>query len=94
MSTPGPPQPGGQSSGFFDAEVVAVAAQQHDPGLPAETADLLAGQAWGLLREMGEPDAPALARALLAANPGVGATPCNVVAAAAVAFCQAHDLLP
>ncbi len=73
---------------------MAAAAQQQDPGLPAETAALLAGQAWTRLREIGELDAPALARALLAAHPDVGATPCNAVATAAVAYCETHGLAP
>jgi len=76
----------------YDAEQVAAAARLQDPGLPAETAALLADRAWPLLREVGELDAPALARALMTAE-AVGATPANVVATAAVAFCQTHDLL-
>jgi hypothetical protein len=78
----------------FDAAEVAGAARQQDPGLPPETASLLAGQAWAELTRLGELDAPALARALMAGNPGVGATPCNVVAAASVSFCELHDLHP
>jgi hypothetical protein len=84
----------GPPSGSFDADWVAAAARQHDPGLPAETATLLAGQAWALLREIGELDAPALARALMAANPGVGATPANVVATASVSFCRSYGVDP
>ncbi len=80
----------GPPAGSFDADWVANAARSQDPGLPPETASLLAGQAWPLLREAGELDAPALARALLADNPDVGASPCAVVAAAAVAFCEAY----
>ena len=84
----------GPPDGSFDADWVAAAARQSDPGLPAETASLLAGQAWAHLREIGELDAPALARALLAANPDVGATPCNAVATAAVAFCESYGVTP
>lgn len=91
--TEGEPVPAAPA-GFFDADAVAAAARQQDPGLPPATAEALAGQAWERLRAIGELDAPALARALLAANPGVGATPCNVVAAASVTFCADHDLRP
>lgn len=99
VSTAEPPdEPGVPASqpvaGSFDPDWVASAARQQDPGLPPETADLLAGQAWARLHEIGELDAPALARSLLAANPGVGATPCNAVATAAVAFCQTYGLTP
>lgn len=83
----GPPQ------GSYDADWVASAARQRDPGLPPETAALLADRAWPLLREQGALDAPALARALMASE-GVGATPANVVATAAVAFCQAYGVQP
>jgi hypothetical protein len=79
-------------NGSFDADWVAAAARQQDPGLPPETAALLANQAWALLRELGSLDAPALARALMAANAGVGATPCNVVATASVAFCESYGV--
>ena len=84
----------GAPAGSFDADWVASAAQQQDPGLPLETAQLLAGQAWAQLCEIGELDAPALARALLSANPEVGATPSNVVATATVSFCELHDVRP
>lgn len=78
----------------YDPDQVAAEARQHDPGLPAETASLLAARAWPLLRELGELDAPALARSLLADHPEVGATPANVVASAAVSFCQDAGLRP
>ena len=84
----------GPPDGSFDADWVAAAARQQDPGLPPETASLLAGQAWAQLRSLGELDAPALARALMAANPGVGATPCNVVATASVSFCETYGVDP
>lgn len=84
----------GPPAGTYDADWVASAARQRDPGLPAETASLLARAAWPALRELGELDAPALARALLAGNPDVGATPCNAVATAAVDFCTSYGVAP
>ena len=93
MSTIEPPLAQGEPASRYDAEQVAAAARQRDPGLPPETASLLAGRAGDHLRELGELDAPALARSLMAAE-GVGATPANVVATAAVAFCEANDLRP
>lgn len=77
----------------FDVERVALAAQSQDPGLPQETAQLLARRAWPLLQEVGELDAPALARRLMV-EADVGATPANVVATAAVAFCRDTGLQP
>lgn len=73
----------------IDAAAVAAAAQQRDPGLPPETAALLTGQVEALLPSTGT-DAPALARALLAANPDVGATPANVVATSTVEWLASH----
>ncbi len=84
----------GPPNGTFDPDWVASAAAQRDPGLPPETAALLAGQAWEALRAAGALDAPAVARALLARNPDVGATPCNVVATAAVEFCESYGVTP
>ena len=81
-------------AGSYDPGAVAAAARRQDPGLPPETASLLAPQAWDLLRRQGDLDAPALARALMAGNPGIGATPANVVAIAAVSFCKEHGLRP
>ena len=83
----------GPPSGTYDADQVASAACQQDPGLPPETAEMLARQAWPLLREIGELDAPALARALMREG-DVGATPANVVATAAVSFCETHGVTP
>jgi len=81
-----PPAGGAPSSpSGFDAAAVAAAARRRDPGLPAETAALLAGQAGELLGGE-ELDAPALARGLLAANSDVGASAANVVAAAAISL--------
>lgn len=65
-----------------DVERIAAAACQQDPGLPHETAVLLARAALPLLEQVG-PDAPEIARRLMAAHPGIGATPANVVALAA-----------
>jgi len=80
----GPPQ------GSYDADWVAASARTADPGLPEETARLLARQAWDHLRETGELDAPDLARRLLVDNRAQGATAANVVAVAAVEFCTAY----
>ena len=71
-----------------DPVAVAAAARQRDPGLPPETADLLAQQAVGLLQAGQELDAPALARELLATNRDVGATAANMVATAAVSIAR------
>ncbi len=76
----------------YDAQQVALAARAQDPGLPSETADMLARRAWPLLRQIGELDAPELARRLMA-EARVGATPANVVATAAVRHCEQHGLL-
>ena len=77
----------------YDAERVALAAQAQDPGLPPETASLLAGRAWPLLQDIGELDAPELARRLMA-DARVGATPANVVATSAVEHCRQAGLQP
>jgi hypothetical protein len=82
----GPPQ------GSYDADWVASAARQKDPGLPEETARELAVYAWEHLRAVGEPDAPEIARRLLADHRQAGATAANVVATAAVEFCQQYDV--
>lgn len=71
----------------YDAQQVAAAAQSQDPGLPPETAVLLARQAEGHLQEMAAADGPELARRLMR-SADVGATPANVVATAAVAHWQ------
>lgn len=78
----------------WDVPEIAATARRQDPGLPPETAELLAGQAEQVLAGLAELDAPALARALLAANAHVGATAANVVATAAVAFCRANGITP
>lgn len=82
-----------KSAGGYDPDRVAAAARQQDPGLPPETASLLAGRAWDHLRRLGELDAPALAR-LMMSEEHVGATPANVVATAAVEFCTTYGVQP
>lgn len=82
----GPPQ------GSYDADWVAAQARTADPGLPEETARELAVYAWEHLREVGELDAPEIARRLLADHQVAGATAATVVAKAAVDFCQANEV--
>ena len=84
----GPPQ------GSYDADWVASSARQSDPGLPAETAQLLAQDAWKHLREAGPSDPAEIARRLMADHRAAGATAANVVAVAAVQFCAAYDVDP
>lgn len=82
----GPPQ------GVYDPAWVAQAARAADPGLPEETAHELAVYAWEHLQEVGELDAPEIARRLLADHADAGATPAAVVAKAAVDFCETHGV--
>jgi hypothetical protein len=82
----GPPQ------GSYDADWVASAARQKDPGLPEETARELAVYAWDHLRAVGELDAPEIARRLFADHQKAGATAANVVATAAVDFCRSYGV--
>ena len=82
----GPPQ------GSYDADWVASAARQKDPGLPEETARELAVYAWEHLRAVGELDAPEIARRLLVDHMKAGATAANVVATAAVEFCKEYGV--
>ncbi len=84
----GPPQ------GSYDADRVAASARSKDPGLPEEMARELAVYAWDHLRAIGELDAPEVARRLMADGVANGATPANVVARAAVEFCQAYGVAP
>ena len=84
----GPPQ------GSYDADWVAAAARSKDPGLPEETARELAVYAWEHLRETGALDAPEVARRLMADHRTAGATAANVVALAAVEFCEAYGVDP
>ena len=86
MTSPAAPDPSAGDGAELTADdgvaVVAAAACRQDPGLPPETASMLARTALGLLDEVG-PDAPEIARRLLAAHEGVGASPANAVATAA-----------
>jgi len=82
----GPPQ------GTYDADWVAASARRQDPGLPTETALLLAQESVGHLRVMRELDAPELARRLMADHDTTGATAANMVATAAVEFCRAYGV--
>lgn len=88
----------GPPGGTYDADWVASAALQQDPGLPPETARMLAGQCWSLIRATpptaDRPDAAVLSRQLMADNPDVGATATNAVATAAVAFCETYGVTP
>lgn len=72
----------------YDVERVLMLARTADPGLPEQTGRELVVIAEEQLADMlatgDEPDAPELARRLLAALPQVGATPAAVVARAAV----------
>ncbi len=74
----------------YDVARVVADARAADPGLPAETARLLAQEAEAYLRD-GAADAPDLARRLLAAHPESGATAANMVARAA---CLAYGVEP
>lgn len=65
----------------YDPTAVAAAARAADPGLPVETADLMAAEAARHLQE-GASDAPDLARRLLADHPEAGASAATVVARA------------
>lgn len=78
--------------GAYDADWVAQSARQSDPGLPPETAVLLAADAWVHLQASPDADAPEVARALLADHPESGATAANVVARAALEFIGAYDV--
>jgi hypothetical protein len=82
----GPPQ------GSYDADWVANSARTADPGLPEHVARELAVYAWDHLRAVGGLDAPEVARRLMADNPSAGATAANVVAKAAVDFCEAYGV--
>jgi hypothetical protein len=82
----------GPAHGVYDADWVASAARERDPGLPTETARELAVYAWDHLRETGELDAPEIARRLLADHPDAGATAANVVALSAVTHCQEYEV--
>ena len=82
----------GPPLGTYDADWVAASARQQDPGLPTETALLLAQESLDHLRVMRELDAPELARRLMADHHTTGATAANMVATAAVEFCRAYGV--
>jgi hypothetical protein len=65
---------------------IVSTARQKDASLDHVVAESLAAEALRLLPELPEPDAPELARRLLAANPDCGPSAANVVAKAAVDF--------
>ena len=73
----------------LDPDEVAAAARRADPGLPPETARLLAAGALAHLRD-GATDAPDVARRLLADHPEAGASAAAVVARAAVETASAQ----
>lgn len=99
-SRPDVPAPGegdraaGAVAAGYDADRVAAAARQADPSLPEGTARELAVYAWDHLRQVGELDAPEVARRLFADHPDAGATSASQVARAAVDHCQAQGLAP
>lgn len=68
----------------YDVEWVASTARQHDSGLPQDVAVALATEAYGLLRDIGSADAPALARALLRSHPDRAVSDLNAIAKATV----------
>ncbi len=82
----------GPPLGTYDSDWVAASARQQDPGLPTETALLLAQESFGHLRAMRQLDAPELARRLMADHHTTGATAANMVATAAVEFCRAYGI--
>ncbi len=84
----------GPPPGSYDADWVAASARDADPGLPPETALLLARAAWARMRDAEVTDPAELARRLFADNPDVGASAANVVAVAAVQFCAVYDVDP
>ncbi len=75
-----------------DADWVAASARQQEPGLPTETALLLAQESLDHLRVMRELDAPELARRLMADHDTTGATAANMVATAAIRYCRAYGV--
>lgn len=77
----------------WDDDLVVALARGKDPGLPEETARELAVLAREHLRAVGEPDAPEVARRLLADHREAGATAANVVARAAVEHAVERGLL-
>jgi hypothetical protein len=78
----------------WDDDLVVALARSKDPGLPEETARELAVLAREHLLAIGEPDAPEVARRLLADHRVAGATAANVVARAAVEHAAQRGLFP
>ena len=78
----------------YDPDRVAAAARAADPGLPEDEAARLAREAWQHLREVGLDDVPELARRLMAGPNTTGATPANIVAKAAVDYCEREGVDP
>ena len=75
-----------------DLDWIVSTARQHDQSLDHDIAVVLAQEALQILRGPQAPessDAPAVARALLAAHPEYGASTANVIAKAAVDFLAA-----
>lgn len=70
----------------YDVDWVVSTARQHDPSLEQEVAVALATEAYGLLRDLGSGDAPALSRALMALHDDRGVSELNAVAKATVDF--------
>jgi hypothetical protein len=88
--SPSSPDP----AAVYDPDWVAAAARQADPGLPEDEAARLAREAWQVMLEVGQGDAPEIARRLMAGPNATGATPANVVAKAAVDFCNERGINP
>ncbi|GAC1444907.1 MAG: hypothetical protein NVSMB55_22900 [Mycobacteriales bacterium] len=78
----------------YNADRVAAAAMQADPGLPEQDAARLAREAWQHLREAGYDDVSEIARRLMAGPVKVGATPANVIAKAACDHCTSLGIDP
>ena len=74
----------------YDATAVAADARAADPSLLEDEAAQLAGEALAHLRRLGSADVAALARALLDSVADVSHA--NVVARAAVDFCEQHNV--
>lgn len=75
--------PSGPPRGRYDADRVVRIARERAPGLDWESTCALAAAAGRHLADLGAPDAPEVARRLLADLPEAGASSAAVVAAAA-----------
>jgi hypothetical protein len=78
----------------WDDDLVVALARGKDPGLPEETARELVVLAREHLLALGEPDAPEIARRLLADHHRAGASAAAVVARAAVEHTVERRLVP